>query len=181
MKNNKKYFITFTFMVYYCCRWLGMKERLKRILKKVINFVKIHKVAFIVLAVVIVASVSIFTIASSFANVANSQEKKLTNRLEELGKSFYEDYYYTYSGSTDEERAEKVSKYADTGIKVNLDNLARFNNSDSSTILSEFVNNKTNESCDKENTKVIIYPLDPYSKTSYKLEVVLECGFDEED
>ena len=71
---------------------------------------------------------------------------------------------------------ENIKKFETTGIKVDLDNLSRQSN-ESKEKVKDFVNDK-NEECNKNNTKVIIYPKDPYGKTNYELEIQLDCGFD---
>ena len=107
------------------------------------------------------------------------QEASLSKSLESMGKDFYENFYYTQVGSTDEERANFLSKYETIGIKINLDNLSRYDNNKNSDKINKFVNNKTNKACDRTNTRVIVYPQKPYNKTSYKIETQLDCGFDE--
>ena len=37
-----------------------------------------------------------------------------------------------------------------------------------------------NDKCDVDNTKVIIYPQEPYGEKDYKLEIVTACGFKDE-
>ena len=107
------------------------------------------------------------------------QEASLSKSLESMGKDFYENFYYTQVGSTDEERANFLSKYETIGIKINLDNLSRYDNNKNSDKINKFANNKTNKACDRTNTRVIVYPQKPYNKTSYKIETQLDCGFDE--
>ena len=107
------------------------------------------------------------------------QEASLSKSLESMGKDFYENFYYTQVGSTDEERANFLSKYETIGIKINLDNLSRYDNNKNSDKINKFVNNKTNKACDRTNTRVIVYPQKPYNQTSYKIETQLDCGFDE--
>ena len=46
------------------------------------------------------------------------QEASLSKSLESMGKDFYENFYYTQVGSTDEERADFLSKYESIGIKI---------------------------------------------------------------
>ncbi len=99
--------------------------------------------------------------------------------VESMGKDFYENFYYEQVGSTDEERADFLSKYESIGIKINLDNLSRYGENKNADEISKFVNQKTKKACDKTNTKVVIYPQKPYNKTSYKIETQLDCGFDE--
>lgn len=97
------------------------------------------------------------------------QEASLSKSLESMGKDFYENFYYTQVGSTDEERANFLSKYETIGIKINLDNLSRYDNNKNS--------DKINKACDRTNTRVIVYPQKPYNQTSYKIETQLDCGF----
>ena len=88
---------------------------------------------------------------------------------------------YKQIGDTKDAKAEFLAKFKDIGIKVNLDNLIRHNTEESDELKKEFVNSKTNEACDTNNTKVVIYPKDPYGEKDYKIEVILECGFETEE
>lgn len=137
---------------------------------------KNNGVICIVIGVVLVVAI---IIAACFMFIKKGgQEASLSKSLESMGKDFYENFYYEQAGSTDEDRTDFLSKYESIGIKVNLDNLSRYNNNNSDKI-NEFVNQKTKKACDKTNTKVIIYPQKPYNKTSYKIETQLDCGFNE--
>lgn len=107
----------------------------------------------------------------------SSKEEMLKKHLEEMGVEFYEELYYKQVGKTDEERAEFLKKFTDLGIKVNLDSLSRYNTEKNQSKISEFKNPKTNEECDKENSKVIIYPQEPFGQKDYRVEINLECGF----
>ncbi len=112
-------------------------------------------------------------------NVVNGPKKyktKLENELKEIGKDFYENFYYDIVVNNN--GVEQISKFNSVGIKVNLDNLQRYKNENADKI-KDFVNPKTKEECNKEETKVIIYPQDPYGKENYTMEVQLSCGFDE--
>ncbi len=126
-----------------------------------------------------VLAVIIITILFVIIWTSGNSAKKLENSLKEMGKDFYENYYYDQTGKTQEERAKFLAKYASIGIKINLDNLGRYNSNINKEKIAEFVNSKTKESCNKENTKVIIYPKESYGKNDYTLEVELDCGFEE--
>lgn len=135
----------------------------------------------IILAVLIVAIVFICVIfnknSNSSSNVIKKQKEELSGYLEEMGKDFYENFYYDQVGNGTA-KSEFLSRFTSIGIKVNLDNLSRI--SDSNQELSaKFINSNTGEECDKENTKVYIYPTEPYGKTDYKITVELNCGFEE--
>lgn len=125
--------------------------------------------------VAIILAILIFSLLTK----GDSQEKKLTEKMETMGRQFYEEFYYEQVGKSEEEKKSFVKKYETIGIKVSLSNLSRYNTQNSEEILKEFVNSNTKESCDKDNSKVIIYPQSPYEKNNYKIEVKLECGFTE--
>lgn len=147
--------------------------------KKEDGKLNIVKIAISAVAVVLIIVALVFLI-KGIASGVGGQEKKLTKRMEELGVSFYEDFYYKQVGSTDEARAEFVSNYAQTGIKVKLDDLARFKSEQTDAVRAEFVNKKSGESCDMTNSKVTIYPQSPYGAKDHKVEVTLVCGFDKD-
>lgn len=142
-------------------------------MKKIKEILKNKKIVIPILCLIACGIVAIII----FGRFEGSQEKKLTSKLQEMGKDFYENFYYQQVGSTNEERIKFLKKFETIGIKVNLDNLSRYNLKDSEQVLSQFVNKKNNTNCDKTNTQVIIYPVEPYNQDSYNLEVHLECGF----
>lgn len=146
-----------------------MKEKIKNI--------KFNKKMIIIPAIILVI-VLVVVLILIFGGNKKSQQVTLTNELKELGVDFYENFYYKQVGSNDEERNKFLEKYKDIGIKVNLDNLSRYNGKDSEVVLKKFVNKKTKKACNKNLTQVIIYPQEPYTQNSYKIEVLLECGFE---
>ena len=106
-----------------------------------------------------------------------SDEEKLTAELYWMGQHFYEEVYYEGLGPTLELRKEALQEYEITGLEFDIDTMEKYLDGvlDSKTIL--FANKKTNELCDKRNSKVIIYPEEPFKKDSYKMKAFLECGF----
>ena len=123
--------------------------------------------AVVVLAGIAVALVLIF---------GGNNEKKLTNNLTTLGKQFYEEFYYPSQEKSQEDVKAFVKKFEKTGIKVNLENIAKVSKVDKE-LVDSMVNNKTKEKCDAKNSYVIIRPEKPYGKTNYTIEVNLDCGF----
>ena len=139
--------------------------------------------AIVVVALAIIASIIAISFSSS---KKNDQEEELTSSLKELGVAFYEDFYYKNIGSSDEERATKLARYESIGIKIDLENLARYNSSvDIADIEVELQDDGTEKvyfqdnECDGKSTRVIIYPKSPYGQKDYEIEIELECGFDE--
>lgn len=108
--------------------------------------------------------------------LGGSNEKKLNANLTKLGKQFYEEFYYPSQGKSQSDVKEFVKKFEKTGIKINLENIAKISKADKS-LVDSMVNKKTKEKCDAKNTTVTIYPEKPYGKSNYKIEVNLECGF----
>ena len=109
------------------------------------------------------------------------KEEKIKNQLNNIGKDFYENYYNYQVGSTDEERSDFLSKYESKGIKINLDNLSRYDEKNAIEI-NKFVYKKAKKVCDKSETKVIIYPISPYDKKSYKIDTkIVWTDWEKED
>ena len=128
-------------------------------------------IAAVAVVAVVGAVVVILTLGKPFGNNQIKRWKRqLNDRMGELAKNFYENYYYDQVGS------EFVKGHAENGIKIDIANLARINNSDSQAILEEF-KNTAGEDCDSTKSKVTIYPKDPYGKTDYELKIDLECNF----
>ena len=108
--------------------------------------------------------------------LGGSNEKKLNANLTKLGRQFYEEFYYPSQEKSQSDVKEFVKKFEKTGIKINLENIARISKVDKA-LVDSMVNKKTKEKCDAKNTIVTIYPEKPYGKSNYKIEVNLECGF----
>ena len=118
---------------------------------------------------ILVVIVGIIVIPGTFAKPDSKIEKQLTKKMQEMAKDFYENYYYDQVGS------DFVKQHSEDGIKIDLANLARINNSDSKAVLDEF-KNSNGESCNTTNTKATIYPKDPYGKSDYELKINIDCN-----
>ena len=135
--------------------------------EKIINFYKDNKFKIIVAAVFVIVIFAIF-IPVSFS--VKGKEQKINNELKNLVADFYENNYYDQIGNDDGTRLSFLSKYASTGIRISLENLARTTNNTEET-LQKF------NGCNASNTKAIIYPKEPFSQKDYTIEVELDCGF----
>lgn len=130
----------------------------------------------VVAAIVVIVVIVLFA-TGTIGNKNKKVEKQLTSRLEELGKDFYENFYYKQAGNDEEAKKNFLSNYSKLGIKINLDNLVRYKTGESQKILDEF-KNANGDACNSSNTKVAIYPKEPYGQKNYTIEVTLDCGFD---
>lgn len=107
-------------------------------------------------------------------------KETMESKLMRMGKDFYENFYYenVTAHKTDEEIEALLSRYKDNGIKINLDNLGRFDSSKYEAEIKSFVNEETKVSCDVNNTRAIIYPYSPYGVTDYEIKTEFDCGFE---
>ena len=123
-----------------------------------------------------VAVVVIAVVVGLILFLGRSNEKQLNANLTKLGRQFYEEFYYPSQEKSQDDVKAFVKKFEKTGIKINLENIAKISKVDKS-LVDSMVNKKTKEKCDVKQSTVTIYPEKPYGKTDYKIEVNLECGF----
>lgn len=123
-----------------------------------------------------VAVVVVGVVVALILLLGGNNEKKLTANMEKLGKQFYEEFYYPSQEKSQADVKAFVKKFEKTGVKINLENIAKINKVDKE-LVDSMVNKKTKKKCDAKNTTVTIIPKKPYGKTDYKVEVNLDCGF----
>ena len=146
-------------------------NELKKESKEINNRKKL--IVCIISGVIVVAAIVLVLIFFVFKD----NKSQLSNEIESAGKNFYENFYYNQVGKDDKEKQEFLSKYATIGIKIDLENLARTSDN-KDALLDKFINKKTGQKCNTTNTKVTIYPKDPYGQKDYTIESVIDCGFD---
>ncbi len=135
-----------------------------------------NKVIQIIAIVIVLAAVlGIVLFLTKDARLSN--EEKLEKSLTKMGEKFYTDFYYTEisKNKTSQEVSEFLAKFQDVGIKVNLDNLSRYNDGANEDEIAKFKND--DRECDKTNTRAVIYPKSPYGKSDYTIKAELDCGF----
>ena len=130
----------------------------------------------VIIIAVVLSIFLIFTLKKK--TISNSEQ--LTQSLKEMGVQFYEDFYYNQIGKNETERKVFLEKYKDIGIKVSLDNMLRSKKTETTDENNPFINKETNEECNKNTSMVVIYPKEPYGKTDYSIDVILDCGFESE-
>ena len=129
------------------------------------------------LAIVVAVLIVVLLVVLLVVFGKKSNEKELESSLNKMGSSFYENFYYEQIGSSADDRTSLLSKFSTIGIKIDLENLGRYNDGEFKKDIKEFKNSLTGEKCNQTKTKVIIYPKSPYGKTDYKIETELSCGF----
>lgn len=156
-----------------------MKEFFRNMFKKENRKKSIAIICAIVVAIAVIVVVVLFA-TGTIGNKNKKVEKQLTARLEELGRNFYEEYYYKQVGKDEEARKNFVKGHAQNGIKIDLANLARANTIEQQNILNAFAN-ATGDACSTTGTKVAIYPKEPYGPKDYEIKITLDCGFDKKE
>ena len=155
--------------------------------KQSFSLKSIPKQVYIIVAAVLGAALVALAVIFFLSLMQSTNQSQLESDLETLGRDFYETYYFeqlsaAYASDEDPNKLEHfLALYADNGIKVNLDNLRQYptDKLDNAALVADFKNSETDEPCDSINTKVTIYPQSPYSKTNYRLETTLICGFED--
>ena len=138
-------------------------------------------IIIIAISVVVVAALAIlcFVFFGNKKDTKKDNKAELTANLEKLGKAFYEDFYYVRNAESQEDMVAFIKQFESTGISVDLENISKVSTVDKE-LVDSMVNNITNKKCDNKGSKVTIFPKEPYGKTDYKIEVTLDCGFEEE-
>ena len=141
---------------------------------------RINKKAVAVLVIVLlVIVVGVIILINLINDKPTNQKQQLEDLFKTMSTEYYEQFYYNQIGSTQEEKETVLKKFEKTGIKISLDSLSRYNSEVNKDRIEQFVNLETNEKCDTKNTISILYPIEPYEKNSYNIEIKLACGFTE--
>ena len=159
-----------------------VKKEEKVVAKEPAKKVSSEKFGAIVALVIgfVVVCACIFLLAK-FVFLKPSLESNLNTSLKNMGESFYTEFYYTEisKNKSKSEVSEFLEKFKDVGIKINLDNLERYNDGKNKEEIAKFKNEK-GKACNKTTTQAVIYPKSPYGKTDYRVEANLDCGFSSE-
>lgn len=91
-------------------------------------------------------------------------------RVKNVAGSFYKYYYEDNSDKTDKDKIKVfLSNYASSGLRVRLGDMETYIDT------HKVENYSVLKNCDKDKTKVTIYPKAPYGKTDYEVKVKLSC------
>ena len=125
-----------------------------------------------VVLIILVALIIVSLIGNSEGYKKKTYEKNITT----MAKDFYENFYYDLA--IKDLGQSQIEKFEKNGIEITLGTVEKRNLKNKEMVQQFKKLNK--ESCDKEKTKVVIYPKEPYGKNDYELKVTLDCGFKEE-
>jgi len=149
-----------------------------------IDKIKEHKKILLAgLGILIVVVVIVVLVCNRPKKDKVSEKEKLTTELEKIGRNYYENYYYVSAANSSDLNDKKnyLKNFTSVGLKINLENLQRYNNTLKDKNETVFKNTKANKDCDLEKSMVTIYPTEPYGEKDYKISVFLDCGFEEKE
>lgn len=109
-----------------------------------------------------------------------SNEQEIKKYLEEKATRYYEETYYDYIKKQTENIETFLKNFEQDGLHITVEALINQNEITESEATKKFKNNISKEQCDYKKTKAVLYPQKPYEKKSYKMEIILDCGFAEE-
>lgn len=121
----------------------------------------------LLIIIVIVVALIIIGLSINSYKEKKSSPTTISQNLETVGQDFYENYYYS---DMDDEQKTLLAEFKDQGIVINITNLETI------TSLNENLkNNLIKKECDFDETKIVIYPEEPYGKKDYNLKIELSC------
>ena len=152
-------------------------------MKNVISKIKENKKITLVVVGAIAVVGLIIALVCIFGKDKVSEEEMLTKELEKIGRDYYENYYYASAANSEDlkDKKEYLQNFSSVGLKINLENLQRYNNTLKDKNKTKFENTEKKKKCNAEKSMVTIYPTDPYGKKDYKISVYLDCGFDKKE
>lgn len=133
-------------------------------------------IIYAIIVILIIGVILLFFVSEKSQEKEKSDTEKAIEYVRELGKDFYEDYYYEQlSDLKENEMIEDIptflANFKETGISVSLNVVIQNHFRTKEAIKKEI----GEYNCDFDDTKVMIYPSDPYEKTSYKIAPILNC------
>jgi hypothetical protein len=134
---------------------------------------------FAVIAIII-ASLSV--IINAVATAIFSEDRVAESKIEELGRRYYEEYYYNKITSTIADKptpaqiSSALEKYEKSGFaSVTLQQLLIINGREFADYARYFSNNRF--ACDPTGTTIKIIPVAPYGKSDYSVKTNLDCSW----
>ncbi len=133
-------------------------------------------IVYAIIGILVIGVIVLYFASKKAQENEKTDTEKAIEYVRELGKDFYETYYYPQLAELKEnEMIEDIptflANFTDTGISVSLNVVTQNHFRTEEAINKEIGDYK----CDFDDTKVIIYPVEPYEKTSYKIAPMLSC------
>ena len=103
-----------------------------------------------------------------FLSLSKGMRQEL--RIKNLASSFYTYYYEENSDKKDEDKIKVfLSNYASSGLTIKLGDMETYIDT------HKVENYSILKNCDKDKTKITIYPKSPYGKKDYDVKIKMSC------
>lgn len=124
-----------------------------------------------IITIIILAIITVT--ASVICGLVFDTEYKIKNRISQLASEYYENYFYHNISESNDNPAEALKRYTDTGLaKVSLRQLV-LSNPNISNDEKDFLY----QHCNENSTSVQFFPESPYDEKSYRTEYTYSCKF----
>lgn len=140
-------------------------------IKEMFIYIGIVIIVFIIFSVVII-------FMKNGTNKPKSESEQVIKYMTNLGKDFYETYYYPQLSKLKENNMiegsieEYLYNFEKTGISVSLNKVIELQFKTEEAIDKEL----KKFDCDYDKTKFLIYPQSPYEKKSHKITPYIVCN-----
>ena len=123
-------------------------------------------IGFITLIIIVALFIVIWNSGSKKENNSNKSQDEIKNELVKLGKNYYDEILYPVAKDSE----DYLPAYVNKGIKNTLTSLK-----DVVTFSEDLTKTLKDNECNYDNTKIVIYPNEPFGTNDYKVEVELDC------
>lgn len=148
--------------------------------KKIVQLSKNKLIVYSIL-IILVVLVLIISIILGIKKNKQSEEQRLTKLIRSQVQTFYEKQYYPQIKKAEEDIALFLSNFETEGIRVSINTLIEQNILTEKKAKKEYINRDNEESCNFDQTMVILYPQDPYGSTDYIIKTILDCKLEEKN
>ena len=132
---------------------------------------KKKKIIPIILICVLVLFLGYLLYVVLVVNTPENRTNKANDVLDKYGGIFYSHYYDSVESEAKDETKRILSEYKDTGLTISLKDLRIYLDTYKMEDYSSV------EKCNQEQTKITVFPVDPYGKQDFNVRVILECPF----
>lgn len=134
-------------------------------------------IVYAIIVLLILSVIGLYFLSDYYNEIRKTDSERMIEYMENLGKDFYEDYYFDQLGELKKQNMIQdvtsfLANLEKDGISVSLDLVIdqQFRNRE------EIKKEIGKYDCDYSATKVVIYPQEPYNKKAYEVKAHVTCN-----
>ena len=140
---------------------------------------KKKKIIIAIIGVLVILIVAIIVIGITKNDSPKDKEKYYVSEFTKISEDLYSEYYYPVllKSSSEDEVKEYVKKHNTIGFKFTLETIKGYAINEEKKEYLDIINDflAKNKNCNENKTMAVIYPKEPYSKTDFTSEIILNC------